>query len=178
MSAIYAGTVADAAILAADDPGSVGEAYNITHQGQITQAEFLNLFAEACGTARVTRHVPYRLAFAASLLLETYGRLTRRVRPPLISRYATWLMGRDLEYSTAQGRNSARLEARPLLSREHRTDRPLVPRSGCHPRARHLHSRHDPHWRLRIPSIRLLSDPLRFRIMRPCGSGKPRGRRT
>jgi 2-alkyl-3-oxoalkanoate reductase len=100
MSAIYAGTVAEAAILAARDPGSAGEAYNITNQGKITQEEFLNCFAEACGAARVTRHVPYRLAFAASLSLEAYGRMTRRVRPPLISRYATWLMGRHLEYST------------------------------------------------------------------------------
>jgi nucleoside-diphosphate-sugar epimerase len=102
MSAVYAGTVAEAAILAAGDPGSVGEAYNITNQGAITQAEFLNLFAEACGAPPVVRHVPYRLAFATAFLLEAQGRLTRRVRPPLISRYATWLMGRDLDYSTAK----------------------------------------------------------------------------
>ena len=173
LSAVYAGTVADAAILAARDPGSVGEAYNITHQGQITQGEFLNLFAEACGAARVTRHVPYRLAFAAALLLEAYGRLTRRVRPPLISRYATWLMGRDLEYSTAQGRDPARLEARPLLSREHRADRPLVPRSGCHPRARHRTAGRTligGSEFLRIDSCRTPCDSA---SMRPCGSGKP-----
>ena len=100
MSAIYAGTVAEAAILAAGHSGSSGEAYNITHQGAITQAEFLNLFADACSAPRVTRHVPYRLAFGAAFLLETEGRLFRRVKPPLISRYATWLMGRYLSYST------------------------------------------------------------------------------
>ena len=49
LSAIYAGSVADAAILAARDPGSVGEAFNITNQGRITQRDFLNLFARACG---------------------------------------------------------------------------------------------------------------------------------
>jgi nucleoside-diphosphate-sugar epimerase len=102
MSAVYAGTVADAAIRAAGDPGSAGEAYNITHQGRITQAEFLNLFAEACGAPPVTRHVPYRAVFAAALLLEAQGRLLRRARPPLITRYATWLMGRYLDYSTAK----------------------------------------------------------------------------
>ena len=47
-----------------------------------------------------TRNVPYRVAYGASLLLEAKGRLPRQVRPPLITRYATWLMGRDLEYST------------------------------------------------------------------------------
>ena len=49
----------------------------------------------------MTRHVPYRLVFAASFALEAVGR-ARQVRPPLISRYATWLMGRYLEYSTAK----------------------------------------------------------------------------
>ncbi len=102
MSAVYAGTVADAALLAARDPGSAGEAYNVTHQGAITQAQFLNLFAEACGAPAVCRHVPYRAVFAVATLLEAQGRLTRRVRPPIISRYATWLMGRYLSYSTAK----------------------------------------------------------------------------
>jgi len=34
LSAIYAGTVADASILAANDPSSAGESYNITNQGR------------------------------------------------------------------------------------------------------------------------------------------------
>ena len=102
LSAVYAGTVAEAAIKAAGDPGSVGEAYNITHQGRITHADFLNLFAEACGAPPVVRHVPYRVVFAAACVLETHGRLLRRAQPPLISRYATWLMGRYLDYSTAK----------------------------------------------------------------------------
>jgi nucleoside-diphosphate-sugar epimerase len=114
MSAVYAGTVAAAALLAAGDPGSAGEAYNITHQGKLSQAEFLNLFAEACGAPPVVKHVPYRGVFAVALGLEAYGRLLRRVKPPLISRYATWLMGRYLEYSTAKAQ--ARLGWSPAPS--------------------------------------------------------------
>ena len=102
LSAVYVGTVADAAILAVNDPGSVGEAYNITNQGRITQKEFLRLFAEACGAPPVRRKVNYRVAFAASVLFEAYGRLRRRSRPPYTTRYAVWLMGRNLEYSTAK----------------------------------------------------------------------------
>ena len=49
LSAIYAGEVADATILAADDPGSVGEAYNVTDQGPITQRDYLALWAELAG---------------------------------------------------------------------------------------------------------------------------------
>ena len=102
LSAIYAGNVADAAILAAHDPASIGEAYNITHQGQITQREFLTLFAEAIGAPPIRRRISYRLTFAASFLIEAIARTRGRKTPPLITRYATWLMGRELSYSTAK----------------------------------------------------------------------------
>jgi nucleoside-diphosphate-sugar epimerase len=114
LSAVYVGTVADAAILAALDPGSVGEAYNITSHGRITQREFMDLFADAAGAPRVGRRVPYRVVFAAATAIEAHGRLTHRKRPPLITRYATWLLGRDLEYSTEKARD--RLGWRPSPS--------------------------------------------------------------
>jgi nucleoside-diphosphate-sugar epimerase len=102
LSAIYAGNVADAALLAADDPGSVGEAYNVTSMGPITQRQWLNLFADACHAPHPSRHVPYGLLFAIATGIEAACRLIRRRRPPVITRYATWLMGRDLSYSTAK----------------------------------------------------------------------------
>ena len=102
LSAIYAGNVADAAIMAARDPGSIGEAYNVTHQGQITQREFLDLFIEAIGAPPIRRRISYPLTFAAAFVIEAIGRGRGRERPPLITRYATWLMGRDLSYSTAK----------------------------------------------------------------------------
>jgi nucleoside-diphosphate-sugar epimerase len=114
ISAVYAGTVADAALLATGDPGSAGEAYNITRQGAITQREFINLFAEACDAPPVVKQAPYRLVYGAAFLLEAHGRLTRRARPPMISRYATWLMGRNIEYSTAKA--ETRLGWRPVES--------------------------------------------------------------
>ncbi len=113
LSAIYAGNVADAALLAADDPGSVGEAYNVTSMGPITQREWLDLFAEACRAPRPSRHVPYGLLFAIATGIEAVCRLVRRRRPPVITRYATWLMGRDLSYSTAKAEQ--RLGWRPAI---------------------------------------------------------------
>ena len=75
LSAVYAGVVAEAAILAAGDRDSCGEAYNITSHGPITQREFLDLFADAFGYPRVRRHVPYSLAYAGGFLLEMQDRL-------------------------------------------------------------------------------------------------------
>ncbi len=114
LSAVYVGIVADAAILAANDAGSVGEAYNITNQGPITQRAFFDLLADACGAPRVKRRVRYRLAYAVASLMEAKGRLLGQVRPPWVTRYATWLMGRELEYSTEKAR--ARLGWVPALS--------------------------------------------------------------
>src|SRR5262249_41044299 len=113
LSAVYAGVVADAAILAALDAGSRGEAYNITNQGKITQREFLDLFADALEVPRVTRHVPYPLAFTGGFLLEIRDRLLQRERPPRVTRYGAWLLGRYLEYSTAKAQ--ARLGWRPAI---------------------------------------------------------------
>ncbi len=105
LSAIYAGSVAEAAILASRHPAAVGEAYNITDQGPITQREFFALWARVLGVTTRARRLPYGLVFHAALGMEAGARLVRRRRPPLITRYATWLMGRDLSYSTAKARN-------------------------------------------------------------------------
>ena len=129
LSAVYAGVVADAAILAAHDPGSRGEAYNITSQGPITQREFLDLFADALRVPRVTRHVPYALAFAGGFLLELRERLLLRARPPRVTRYGAWLLGRYLEYSTEKART--RLGWRPAIGYAESIERTLRWFFGC-----------------------------------------------
>jgi len=113
LSAVYAGVVADAAILAARDPGSRGEAYNITSQGRITQRAFLDLFADAFRVPRITRQVPFTLAFTGGFLLEIQDRLLSRSLPPRVTRYGAWLLGRYLEYSTEKAR--ARLGWQPSI---------------------------------------------------------------
>ena len=104
LSAVYAGTVADAAIMAAQHPDSRGEAYNITSHGPITQREFLDLVADAIGTPRATRHVPYKLAYFGGMLYELGGRLRGKKIPPRVTRYGAWLLGRRLSYSTSKAR--------------------------------------------------------------------------
>jgi nucleoside-diphosphate-sugar epimerase len=114
LSAVYAAVVAEAAILAARDPGSRGEAYNITSQGRITQREFLDYFADAFGVPRISRHLHYRLAYAGGFLLEMQGRLLGQSSPPRVTRYGAWLLGRRLEYSTEKART--RLGWRPSIN--------------------------------------------------------------
>jgi nucleoside-diphosphate-sugar epimerase len=104
LSAVYAGVVADAALLAARDECSVGEAYNITSHCRIIQGEFMDMLADALGIPRVSRHYPFWYAYYGGLSLELRERLLLSKKPPRVTRYGAWLLGRYLEYSTEKAR--------------------------------------------------------------------------
>jgi len=94
LNVVHAGNVAEAAILAAESDRAVGEAYNCCHDGVLTQQRYFDLIADAVGDPRVTKSVPYGIAYKAAFLFECFGHLFRAERPPLVTRYAVWLMGR------------------------------------------------------------------------------------
>ncbi len=104
LNVVYAGNIAEAAILAADHPAAAGQAYNISNDGEITQQRYFDLWADALGAPRVTRHAPYRAAYAAGFALECVGHLLRSPKPPFITRYAVWLMGRRSFFSAEKAR--------------------------------------------------------------------------
>jgi nucleoside-diphosphate-sugar epimerase len=123
LSAVYAGVVADAALLAATHPDARGQAFNITSQAAITQREFLDMLADAIGVPRVTRHIPFSVAFAGGFALEMHGRLLKRARPPRVTRYGVWLLGRYLSYSTEKAQRV--LGWRPALGYEESIERTI-----------------------------------------------------
>ncbi len=104
LNVVYAGNVAEGAILAADAPSAVGQAYNCCHDGVMTQKRWLNMLAEELGAPPVTKHVPYRVAYSVAFVLECFGHLFKREKPPMITRYAVWLMGRRCFFSAEKAR--------------------------------------------------------------------------
>ena len=128
ISAIYAGQVADAAILAAADPGSAGEAYNVTNQGFISQRDFLNLFAAACGAPPVTRSIPYRLVYG----IGSGAGIVRASDPssPAAARHALCsLVARPTPHVLhPQGEGTARVDAGRAVLRDHHAFGPVVSR--------------------------------------------------
>jgi nucleoside-diphosphate-sugar epimerase len=86
--------VAEGAILAAESDRAVGDAYNCCHDGVLTQREYFDRVAAAIGASKVTQRVPYAVAYAAGFALEWVGHVRRSPKPPFITRYAIWLMGR------------------------------------------------------------------------------------
>jgi len=100
----HAANEAEGCILAARNEKALGETYNLSNDGVITQAEYLNKIAECIGAKPVTRKVPYRLAYTAAFGMELFGHALGRTKPPLVTRYAVWLMGRKCFFSCDKAR--------------------------------------------------------------------------
>lgn len=102
LQVIDAAEVARAAIHAARSPAALGRAYNVTDLGPITQKAFFDLMAASFGLPPITKRTHYPTVFFGAGLLERWGRLMHPSRPPLITRYAAWLMGRRLWYDNSR----------------------------------------------------------------------------
>jgi nucleoside-diphosphate-sugar epimerase len=104
LNVIYAGNIAEAAITAAAMPEANGEAYNCSNDGEITQEQYFKLLADALGAPPVSRKVAYRVAYTAGFVLECIGHVFRTKKPPFVTRYAVWLMGRRSYFSADKAR--------------------------------------------------------------------------
>lgn len=104
LNVVHAGNVAEAAILAADSDRAVGEAFNCSNDGVLTQRQYFNLVAGTLGEPPITRKVPYGVAYFAGFMAEVIGHLFNRKKPPLITRYSVWLMGRKTFFECDKAR--------------------------------------------------------------------------
>jgi len=104
LNVVYAGDVAEGAILAANHPRAKGQAYNLSSEGEITQSDFLDLLADELGRPRIRGHVSYPFAYWGGFVSEVIGRLIRMHRPPHLTRYAVALIGRSTRFSIAKAR--------------------------------------------------------------------------
>lgn len=104
LNTIYAGNIADACLLAAGNENALGQAYNVSNDGEITQQEYLSRWAAAFECPPPKRHVPYWLAYSLGFDCECIGRLFRSKKPPFVTRYSVWLMGRDVFFSAEKAR--------------------------------------------------------------------------
>jgi nucleoside-diphosphate-sugar epimerase len=100
----YAGNEAEGCILAATNEKALGQAYNLSSDGAIQQREYINKIAERLGCPPVTRKVPYRVARGAAFLMELFGHALGRKKPPLVTRYSVWLIGRKCFFSSEKAR--------------------------------------------------------------------------
>jgi nucleoside-diphosphate-sugar epimerase len=100
----YAGNEAEGCILAATSEKALGQAYNLSSDGTIRQREYINKIAERLGCPPVTRTVPYGVARGAAFMMELFGHALGRKKPPLVTRYSVWLIGRKCFFSSEKAR--------------------------------------------------------------------------
>ena len=100
----YAGNEAEGCILAATMDCAIGQTYNLSSDGDITQAEYTNKIAECLGEKPITRKVPFQVAYNAAFMMELVGHHTKRKTPPLVTRYSVWLIGRKCFFSPEKAR--------------------------------------------------------------------------
>lgn len=104
LNVIYAGDVADGAILAGTHPSALGQAYNLSSAGEVSQVHLLNTMTDALQLPRIQKHVPFWLAFRWAFLSEFFARMFRRRNPPTLTRKAISLVGRPTQFSTEKAR--------------------------------------------------------------------------
>ncbi len=104
LNIIYVSDVAAGAILAANHPGTVGQAFNLCSEGEVTQKDMINAMTDALDLARVTAHIPFGLAMRSAFLIELIARICQFKNPPRVTRRAIFLIGRPTYYSIAKAK--------------------------------------------------------------------------
>lgn len=112
LNMVYAGDVAAGAILAANQPAAVGQAYHLCSHGEITQQELVDLFTDGLGMPRVKRHAPLPVAWSVAFLAELAFRSVGRSTPPPFTRRGIYIMGRPTNFSIAKAADQLGWEPR------------------------------------------------------------------
>jgi nucleoside-diphosphate-sugar epimerase len=99
ISTSYVENVCDSLLLAAQHEEISGEAFLVTDDERITAREFIHGLADAAGFARPKLSVPYGVAYASAAVFEKLHALSGSKNPPLMTRYAIALTGRNLTYT-------------------------------------------------------------------------------
>jgi nucleoside-diphosphate-sugar epimerase len=113
----YVDNLIDAAVLALRHDAAPGHAFNISDGLGVTWKEFTNGLAKGLGCSQVRWSVPYWMANGIGFALEHGYRLlrntTRLKTPPLLSRQAVHVMGKNQDFSNRKARE--RLDWEPRI---------------------------------------------------------------
>jgi len=105
---VYVANVADLVVLALDHRGAPGETFTATDGLDVTWRRFVADLAAGLGGTPARWSLPYGVALALGTGLEQGYRLARRATgltlPPLLSRQAVQVLGRDQSFSNAHAR--------------------------------------------------------------------------
>jgi nucleoside-diphosphate-sugar epimerase len=96
---VYVTDVVQGLLLALDRERALGQAYNITNDRPLTQAQMLHAIANEIGAAPPRLHIPYPILYAAGYAAERIAALTHSARQPVVTRLGVKLFGTDNRHS-------------------------------------------------------------------------------
>jgi acetylornithine/succinyldiaminopimelate/putrescine aminotransferase/nucleoside-diphosphate-sugar epimerase len=106
----YVDNLIDAAVLALHHEAAPGNAFNVSDGLDVTWRQFTDGLAEGLGYAKVRWSAPYWAASGVGFSLEHGYRLLRRTTglsaPPLLSRQAVQVLGRNQDFSNRRARET------------------------------------------------------------------------
>jgi acetylornithine/succinyldiaminopimelate/putrescine aminotransferase/nucleoside-diphosphate-sugar epimerase len=112
----YVDNLIDAAVLALRHEAAPAQAFNVSDGLDVTWRQFTDGLAEGLGCARVRWSMPYWAASGLGFSLEHGYRLLRSTTglsaPPLLSRQAVQVLGRDQDFSNRRVRETLGWEPR------------------------------------------------------------------
>ena len=112
----YVDNLMDAAVLALRHEAAPGHAFNVSDGLDITWREFTDGLAEGLGCSKVRWSLPYWLANSVGFSLEHGYRLLRKTfglsAPPLLSRQAVQVLGKNQDFSNRKMRETLGWEPR------------------------------------------------------------------
>jgi nucleoside-diphosphate-sugar epimerase len=104
----YIENLLDAAVLALDHDAAPGQAFNVSDGIDVSWRRFTDDLAAGLGCPKVRWSIPYPLAYALGFSLEHGYRLLRRgtglTLPPLLSRQAVQVLGKDQAFNNRKAR--------------------------------------------------------------------------
>lgn len=113
---VYVTDVVQGLLLALDNVGAVGQAYNISNDRRLSQRAFLTAIAREIGAGPPKLHVPYRALYAVGYVGELVARAGGgRLRPPT-TRFGVAFLGTDSQATIHRAREELGYVPRVALS--------------------------------------------------------------
>jgi nucleoside-diphosphate-sugar epimerase len=104
LNCIYVKNLVHGIFLAAEQPGAVGEVFNLTDGQGVTKRQFVGRVAELAGLRPPTRRIPLGLARFLANLVEGVAKMRGAKNPPLINKARYKFLGLNLDYSIEKAR--------------------------------------------------------------------------
>lgn len=98
----YVDNLVDLLMLISEDKRAVGNGY-LVHDGEsVTLQEFCAVIAKTMGVPEITTHIPYFLAYIASVAMEVLWKIARIKARPLLTTYTVKNLGSRLKFTIAK----------------------------------------------------------------------------